>query len=275
MRLFRYRPFNPEFLKSELSSDQVYLWHLDDQNDPFEGRFQYQYDISVDSILRQLKAQRDRLRSYDDTKKDKSWLHGDRASQVKEITTILRAATDEKLRELAESVFASKNYENPRLRQEIQAKHLAMTHRAVIACFSANTDSPTMFAHYASNHSGICIEYEVSTELVKPVEYTESVPVIDFLSPDDDVLMTARLLTKHLEWAYEQEHRLVIYDHPAGLYRDPHISVVGVIAGCKMKAEDMKTLRKLPGLMKRMKIDFWQAVPHASKYAFVRKPLDA
>ena len=52
MRLFRYRRFNPAFLHSELEG-KVHVWHLDEQNDPFEGQFRYITEPTVEGILHQ------------------------------------------------------------------------------------------------------------------------------------------------------------------------------------------------------------------------------
>lgn len=91
-----------------------------------------------------------------------------------------------------------------------------------ICCFSEVPDSAPMWAHYADNHRGICIEYEADEELfdrladrslsLYQISYKKNNRVID---PMDFVEFSDMLLTgfitevKGPEWSYEREWRLV------------------------------------------------------------------
>jgi hypothetical protein len=266
MRLFRYRSFKPDFIDAEVDGD-VYLWHLDDQNDPFEGQVRYDTAPSVDAIFRMLCGLQDALRGVAPATKDKTWLHGERSPQVPEATRFLLHASDRELRQRAQAAFDSKVYENPALLNEIKLKHQAMAHHAVIGCFSAAVLSPTMLAHYGGGHTGICIEYEVQQGLVRAVRYDDSVPTLGLFDADPDAIMRARVLTKHTDWQYEQEHRLMIYDRAAGPFRHPGIKVTNLYAGFKAAPA---TLDKLVALhaVRTGAVRLWQVSPQRGAYAF-------
>lgn len=86
-----------------------------------------------------------------------------------------------------------------------------------VACFAPHWDMPLMWSHYANSHQGLCVEY-----LIKPMSITEtffqmsvtysselpSICLSELLFSPHKVL--PRLLaTKHIDWAYEKEWRLV------------------------------------------------------------------
>lgn len=273
MRLFRYRFFRPEFIDAEVGGE-VYLWHLDDQNDPFEGQVRYDTAPSVDAIFQMLCGLRDALRAAPPATKDKSWLHGERTSQVPDATRLLLHATDRDLLQRAQAAFAAKVYENPAVLSEITLKHQAMAHRSVIACFSATALSPTMFAHYGGGHTGVCIEYEVDQGLVRAVRYDDSVPALGLFDTNPDAIMRARILTKHTDWQYEREHRLMIYDRAAGLFSHPGIKVTNLYAGFKSTPASLEHLLALRAV-RTGAVRLWQICPQRGAYAFDARRIDS
>lgn len=89
-----------------------------------------------------------------------------------------------------------------------------------VACFSERYDSLLMWAHYAYNHQGICVEYELlkfNTELnysPVPIIYTnERVHMSEInmnrLQEDSVAFLVNGLTTKSMEWQYENEWRII------------------------------------------------------------------
>lgn len=86
-----------------------------------------------------------------------------------------------------------------------------------VACLTPNFDSRLMWAHYANNGQGFCIEYEVDwckqEENIRyvPVQYSSVVPELciseAFFTPHQ--FLQRVMASKHADWAYEQEIRLV------------------------------------------------------------------
>jgi hypothetical protein len=90
-----------------------------------------------------------------------------------------------------------------------------------VLCLSSKFNSPLMWSHYADQHRGICIEFDVSKlpeGSVREVKYGDSREVSasavqNWLRNDSPAarqeIERACLLTKSTEWGYESEYRLL------------------------------------------------------------------
>lgn len=96
-----------------------------------------------------------------------------------------------------------------------------------IACLSESDDSLLMWAHYANNHHGMCVEYGLP-EIVSQLSFSP-VPVIysnkrvsfsslNLATPEHDALriFTESITTKSPEWGYEREWRIIRDDSACG-----------------------------------------------------------
>lgn len=82
-----------------------------------------------------------------------------------------------------------------------------------IISFSKSWHQPLMWAHYADSHKGLALGFEVPDRLLFKINYVEN-----RIKPENDVdvseasmkdLIYQLLRTKHKEWSYEDEYRLV------------------------------------------------------------------
>ena len=89
-----------------------------------------------------------------------------------------------------------------------------------VSCLSESENSLLMWAHYANNHRGFCVEYdllEINRILnfsAVPVIYSEGRTCFDFFDPqtiekDTLKLFIQSLTSKSPEWSYEKEWRIV------------------------------------------------------------------
>lgn len=89
-----------------------------------------------------------------------------------------------------------------------------------VSCFSESDDSLLMWAHYAHNHRGICVEYDwletnrVLSFSVVPVIYSKERVRFDSFDPqnigkDALKLLLCSLTSKSPEWSYEREWRII------------------------------------------------------------------
>lgn len=139
-----------------------------------------------------------------------------------------------------------------------------------IACFTDKETNIPMWAHYAKDHTGVCIEY--ATETIKneltlnslyPIKYTEELldgmsHIMDRLSnPLSANSFLEELATqKHKDWEYEQEWRLLLrmghlypsaesipkeYQNKGQLYY--FTKPAKVILGCKISEQNEILLR--------------------------------
>jgi hypothetical protein len=68
-----------------------------------------------------------------------------------------------------------------------------------------------MWAHYANNHKGFCIEFDVDElfygafQIILPVLYTQEMPLISVDNPEE---VKKIIYTKAKQWEYELEWRI-------------------------------------------------------------------
>ncbi len=89
----------------------------------------------------------------------------------------------------------------------------------LVACLSETNNSVLMWSHYASNHTGFVIEYDLNNwdckKHIKPVQYVTERHYIqgsfaDNWSPGAGNAIMDAALYKSVEWSYEKEWRLVM-----------------------------------------------------------------
>lgn len=82
-------------------------------------------------------------------------------------------------------------------------KQLAAT-RGVL-CFSLSCRNPLLWSHYADRHRGIVLGFDVENEMLERVKYVKERPILKEINIE---LARSLLLTKYLDWQYEQEARV-------------------------------------------------------------------
>ena len=118
-----------------------------------------------------------------------------------------------------------------------------------VFCMTEKKDNILMWAHYASQHTGYCLEFTTNNPLfsrVWPVIYTRRLPKQDLVE-----FMTANvrklplyLVTKAKDWAYEKEWRLADPGPGPGPREYPGESLTGVILGCRMDDNNRKQIQE-------------------------------
>ncbi len=140
-----------------------------------------------------------------------------------------------------------------------------------VVCLTPRLDNLLMWAHYANNGQGFCIEYEVDWDhqtpdiRYVPVQYSSAVPELCF----SEAMFTPHqflprvIASKHSDWAYEQEVRLVCLNGKGrSLELDPKfVRMTKLIAGYAMpeplQEHLMQTATKLGIEAWRMKTSQW------------------
>lgn len=77
-----------------------------------------------------------------------------------------------------------------------------------LLCFSEDKYNPVQWAHYADNHKGVCLGFEIPEKELRKVKYVSERLARETLDlPDcNEKLLT----TKFSHWNYEQERRLIL-----------------------------------------------------------------
>ncbi len=113
-----------------------------------------------------------------------------------------------------------------------------------VVCLTPKHSDRLMWAHYASNGQGFCIEYEVdpfenSQDLrYVPVQYASAIPrlcLTEAMFTPHQFLQRV-MATKHADWAYEQEIRLVCLAGKGKVVKvdEDFVRMTGLIAGYAM-----------------------------------------
>ncbi len=119
-----------------------------------------------------------------------------------------------------------------------------------VYCFSEKRDNILMWAHYAKQHTGFCLEFDIDNDFFRPitcaikVEYDTILPVLNILQlgnyPKREI--GRRLLTKADDWEYEQEWRIVETKKGPGIQNFPEDALSGVILGCRISPENKENV---------------------------------
>lgn len=118
-----------------------------------------------------------------------------------------------------------------------------------VFCMTEKKDNILMWAHYADQHTGFCLEFGTNSPLfsrVRPVIYTRYLPkqdLVEFLTVSVQQL-PLYLVTKAEDWAYEKEWRLADPAPGPGRRKYPPESLTGVIFGCRMDEENREQIRR-------------------------------
>ncbi|MFZ6845551.1 DUF2971 domain-containing protein [Undibacterium sp. RuTC16W] len=103
-----------------------------------------------------------------------------------------------------------------------------------------------MWSHYADSHQGICLEFDgdfaLMTHAMK-VKYAETRPVINMYQDNHQTQLEKALLTKSLEWEYEDEWRLISYDEGPRVIRFRPQNLTGLIFGAQVKTDTIETVK--------------------------------
>jgi hypothetical protein len=130
-----------------------------------------------------------------------------------------------------------------------------------ILSLSSRSDCPVMWAHYAQNHQGVILVFDMDGDAMlqraKPVEYVENRPE----NAIDSVV--SNLYKKGRSWEYEHEYRILVNRGDTSYSFTPG-ALTGVILGSKMteqhRAEALDFASHESGMT------FFQAYPSASHY---------
>ncbi len=101
--------------------------------------------------------------------------------------------------------FLGMELSNPEFRKAMKSTKKQLSKTKGILCFSKTWTNPVQWSHYANNHKGICLGFDIPKNSLAKVNY-----VNERLAHDghiDETLMTKFLTTKFSHWSYEQEYR--------------------------------------------------------------------
>lgn len=132
-----------------------------------------------------------------------------------------------------------------------------------VACFSETFDSILMWSHYAQNHSGYCIEYDMNKVSTGhnffPIIYSsERNDITEEMIENQYTVGLRSILYKALEWEYEKEWRVykIISENNGDRKLNIKKSIKAIYLGARCSKENEKKIKELiPNIpIYRMKI---------------------
>lgn len=246
--LCKYRPISDDDLlkhikqlRDYLVESRVWLSSPSAFNDPFDMRGRFVFEGTPQSRRKHLLI---KMKKY-------------------------RPELSKSLRELAVSDLLAGNL----IAESLEKSHEKHRKSIGVCSFASNSRNILMWAHYASNHSGVCIQFKMAADIsifsrAIPVEYSSEYPVVNYFDDIQKALIPT-LFRKSDEWKYEGERRII---HPHGancfLAFKPE-SVSGLILGCQLREHSEIAIKEL--LVERNEKGFppvkiYRAHRHDTKY---------
>lgn len=150
-----------------------------------------------------------------------------------------------------------------------------------IVCMGAHWKSPLMWAHYADNHTGVCLGFDVPDDKVRKVLYAPDRILLDIdpkkpLRGISEDTLKQLAFTKYFQWSYEQEWRifgrLEEPDPENGFYYvpfGPMLTLGEIIVGTRCNASVGSFRKYLKGL--EYPVTIIKARPAFESFTMVRQ----
>ncbi len=145
-----------------------------------------------------------------------------------------------------------------------------------ISCLTENPRNLLMWGHYAKQHKGIVLQFEIAQDpsamlhAVK-VDYSNEYPVINF-AQDLAGQLEKSMLRKSVDWEYEKEWRMFIVGGASTYLKFQPKALTGVIFGCRADDQLRLTIKKLVSDRQAKKLPtlkFYNAKMHQSQYKII------
>lgn len=119
-----------------------------------------------------------------------------------------------------------------------------------ICSLSISYKSHLMWAHYANQFKGVCIEIDLPDGETQPIDYSSANRIMDLKGESHYSIAEKILTTKHAEWQYEKERRILVnsifYDIPGSITR--------LILGSRIEKDFEQNLRLVCGNIEVQKL---------------------
>jgi hypothetical protein len=145
-----------------------------------------------------------------------------------------------------------------------------------VGSFSSSSNNILLWAHYADSSKGVCIEFDILEALdffdyIIPVTYLDKKPEID-LAKDPSIFPSEQVFfTKHSDWKYENELRLVKLSK-SNIFKFNMEAIKSITFGCRSDNNLIaETTRLIDSHLPKIKI--YKASISETKYAYDIKAL--
>jgi len=242
--IFKFRGVNQEFFPKyieEIKDEMIWVARPDRFNDPYEIYFKADVQKTFFEFY---------LRKYPRIKSEiplevlESIRAGERPSERLFQYFLAKSGNLSKgSLEVLEEKFKNENLDQNRK---------FMNDTVKVCCFSERNDSIPMWAHYADEHKGFCIEYDIydqAKELIRflfPIIYTDEITDVTKELSDGVIGWGIKpTIFKSKDWSYEKEWRFIRSTPPDPPYVGVHLKffpIKGIYLGTDIKDEHKSKL---------------------------------
>lgn len=215
-KLYKYRSFNDKFLNNIITNSSLYYSPIKYFNDPFDCRIEFRNEYSYEERKEYLNKAS--IRNF---------------GLGADIEGLMQVYTNEML------VNIMKNANNE------------LIDNIGVLSLSANYESILMWSHYANSHNGLVFEFEPlhydgydCLYHPKKVDYDEKYELLSYLESDDGSELVKLMLTKHIDWKYENEYRCIDigFQGEKKFHKDELKSILFGLNSTDKQIEDFKKL---------------------------------
>lgn len=232
-RLYRYQRFNEALLQRIVVEGDLPFSSPQGFNDPWDCRVWYDPDMS-----------------------NPERMEGAVAYYINSTRAQAPTIPEDEIQKRAAFFRKNQNILADGVRKITDAMQRTIFERYAVCCFSAKPACELMWAHYASGHSGIFLEFDTRNDTFRnalKVTYQEKYPVVD-IGDTRPIGNMVFLFTKSSAWAYEQEYRLIFSRGVIGIplvvtdansIALPDNALVSVIVGHSAASNTIDTVHRL------------------------------
>lgn len=262
--LFKYKALS-SFCIDAIETDRIWLAEIETLNDPFECSLIF----DIDEGFRVFYGSDAFRRTFED--------HYNIKLENQEITRLVNSKHP--LLEFRK-ICLSKNirFANPPEEEivKIQARMdqiVAQANKSLrVTCFSENKDSILMWSHYADQHKGICIEYNMVDlpmirPFLQPVIYRNAVFNLPILDRLNQYSLIAASLVKCKTWEYEAEWRYTAFGaiNNSSTYCQLE-KPIAIYLGTRFDTNDDKLKKDFYSLVQKRNIPIYRMAKHKKEY---------
>lgn len=235
--LYKYVPFNKYSLRL-LKDSEIWLASPGSFNDPFDSKLHYNYKVNNPTLR-------------------KKWAEGVVRDNNPGLTkSVIKSTAKDLLDDMDKDP-------NARLKWFEDYQEELTDSKFGIFSVSTKPDNLLLWAHYASDHQGFCVgidTYQIGRVQLdfmkrkhllelKRVEYSSKYPDINFyesmMSTDWANDIVRLLITKSIDWKYEEEYRLLSWDKSNVGVKLPKYAIREIVLGYRMKPHNKAVIHNL------------------------------
>ena len=143
-----------------------------------------------------------------------------------------------------------------------------------VLCLSQEPDNILLWSHYADNHYGVCLKFDILQDLdffsiPLTVIYDQSYPVYNHMTQTNDIV-TKMIKTKFDLWKYEKEIR--IFKQNKNLYAFNKTALTEIIFGCNTSQIEIDRIKALASANDYGHLTFKQTKKQNGTYGLTMVP---